>query len=232
MPKNQQALEDVVAETTDPKKFDLDKFIKAGAIALPTTTVDCLTDIEAGYEIAYVLNPQIDALRKQFDGTIAGEPDEEDPELKELTDRADELRQRIRDTRITFHLRGLVPAVAKIIEKKSTRESRKLEEDVEDSNIRQNLALLQATVTKIEFHKVGETVENLLTYDQTRDLVGSLPVDQANKLFDAMGVLIYGVVMSASTIDAGFPGRAAGEAGELPVEAGAADSGEEPAASI
>lgn len=196
--------------TVDPVEFDLTEFIKAGAVSLPKKSVDCLTDLDAGYRIAYEINPQIDSYEKQFLGTVGGVP-ENDSFLDGLRAEKAELMKRITGTRITFDLRGVAPALLKVLARKSKRETKKLELDSEDATIYHTMEVLREATQKVTWHATGREVTDKFSHEQIELLFDSLPSDQQDKLFRELDLICYGVVLNAEEIDAGFPGGATDE---------------------
>jgi len=87
----------------------------AKGIGYPKDTVDVYTDIEAAY------------LIKHYNTQAANELDPE--KVDEIAAKVDELKQRIKDSAYTFHLRGYAPEVVKAI-----NDEARAKFDVEDTS--------------------------------------------------------------------------------------------------
>lgn len=104
---------ELVEKATEKGTFSI--LDAARGIGYPKDTVDVYTDIEAAY------------LIKHYNTQAANELDPE--KVDEIAAKVDELKQRIKDSTYTFHLRGYAPEVVKAI-----NDEARAKFDVEDTS--------------------------------------------------------------------------------------------------
>ncbi len=203
---NTQAVTDVVDENATQKAFDFDAYINAGAVPLPKKTVECYTDLEAGERIMS-LRGEIDEYQKENGGGIVDPAD--DPEMVELLAEKEAMAQRVFNTAIVFELRGVAPAVQKIINRDHRRKLNKAKKDSidpVDASHDLDMEFYRHAIQRVTIREHNHTVEGPLTVSQIDKLILMLPDSEEEKLANTLQVLIYGIPLFDARVDAGFPG--------------------------
>lgn len=119
MTNAEEALADAVANATNRETFDVISFFSGGA--LPTEKVVIYRDIEAAYELNKIYQAEEDvakgkAKKKKVDSLSIADPDA-DAEDAAKEEKIAEYRDRLKQSAVTFHLRGLAPKAQLAIEK-------------------------------------------------------------------------------------------------------------------
>lgn len=178
--------------------FDLDAFVQGRGF--PTDTVTVFTNADAAYALAPV-NARLTE--------IAQDPKHNTKALKEeaasLETRAQELKDEILASALTFHLRGISPGhIKKIIADVNKRV------DDEDDELQSEQAGEQATHEMFAPHIIkvvnakGEVDQRKFTAERVAHLEGLLPPSEWNKLDDKIKELSFKTATFDQLTDAGF----------------------------
>lgn len=216
----------VADEILDVENFDLGDYIASKGVSLPKKSVDCLTDIEAGYELQFEVQPAIDARELDYKGSVGGVPDD-DEVLNDLYARRKELADRIWDTRIVFNLRGVAPAVTNMLDRDKVRRVNKAKKDKDEEFDGEDWfgnELLQRAIVSVEIPSKNVTLNGPLKPAVIKKTIDGLPFDEGQKVVNMVTVLCFGVRLVDARMDAGFPGGSPHAAAELPVESEATGS--------
>ena len=180
---------DMVEAAQKKGKFSLVDAIKGRAF--PEKAVDVYIDAASAYEFA-----ELEALAKTLDA--------ETPEYADAVDKMDELAKAIKDSKLTFHMKG----VGQGLVEKVTEEANKLYPDAEEANnpswIKYYLcALIAGNIVKVTDLEGNEdssefTVEDVM---QLRDI---MPIDSWEILIDTMQKLTLATSYFEAVTDAGF----------------------------
>jgi hypothetical protein len=195
----------MVDENATQKAFDFDAYITAGAIPLPRETVECYTDLEAGKAIID-LGHQIDQYEKANGGGITDPAD--DPEMAELIAEREKYAQRVVNTAIVFELRGVAPAVQKVINRDHQRRINKAKKDSidpVDAMHDLDLQFYRSAIQRVTIREHNHVVEGPLDLNQIEKLINMIPDSEEEKLSNVLKVLIYGIPLFDARVDAGFP---------------------------
>lgn len=194
----------MVEKNATQEAFDFDSYITAGAIPLPRETVDCFTDLEAGAELMN-LQYEIDQYTKANGGGIVDPAD--DAEMVELLAKKEAVAQRIWQSAFVFELRGVAPAVQKIIQRENRRKGKSKDNpwDDEERGRQLDLAMFKASIQRVTVRSNGHVQEGPLELGQIDKLLMMLPDAEEEKLNNVLRVLLYGIpLLDARVSDAGF----------------------------
>lgn len=219
--------ETVEQDHSEPKKFRVRDFIRNGGIKMPETKVDIFTDVDAGYQYDSA-KAELDGLLNSYAKSMTGPPPEELEPLQELVK---ELADRIWDSRMIFHLRGLAPALVKAITKKGEAKDKEAAENGEpvgpSDHLWSDIEMLRKTVQAVEIPALGETElwgdgDKDIDHDYVKGVLNGLYLPESEKLMSMASVLALGVTLADRRADAGFLGGSAepdGESGDpVPAE--------------
>jgi hypothetical protein len=180
---------DMVEAAQKKGKFSLVDAIKGRAF--PEKAVDVYIDAASAYEFA-----ELEALAKTLDP--------ETPEYATAVDKMDELAKAIKDSKLTFHMKG----VGQGLVEKVTEEANKLYPDAQETNdpgwVKHYLcALIAGNIVKVTDLDGNEdssefTVEDVM---QLRDI---MPIDSWEILIDTMQKLTLATSYFEAVTDAGF----------------------------
>lgn len=187
-----------------PAKFDFKQAVIDKA-SYPTGKVSVFLD---GYKAQELRELSADILDKEQlvktltaqDTGIVGDPEVEAlvPVIEELKERQKTLIEEIETSRITFHLRGVVPAVWRAIVKKANASNKPNdktnEEDVHEANVaannQVNWELVAHAITKVE-NADGAVDDSGLKSEDVESLWGSLIESEWHKLLGKVNELTF-----------------------------------------
>jgi len=180
---------DLATEAQKRGKFNLADTIKGRGF--PEKSVDVYLDANSAYEL------------EELNAIMNGETDP--AKLDELNTKAAELKQKIVDSRLTFHMRGVSQKTVEYVTEQADKLYPDLAEGVEDPNwIRYYLAALIAfniyKVTDAE----GNEDESKFTAEEILELRGALPIDAWSTLVETMQKLTLASSYFDAITDAGF----------------------------
>lgn len=181
-----QTPEAIVEDLKSEKKFDLRSALTK--TSYPTQDVTVYLDGHKAHELNLVLDEIADLEQKakgltaEATGGITDDPEKEsvDAEIETLKARELELLAEIRDSALTFSLRGLAPAQWRLIDKDARRKIKPLtksEDDEFEAQLERNKAV------NIEIVARG-TVK--ITDAQGNEDTSAVSVETAEQLFDAL----------------------------------------------
>jgi hypothetical protein len=180
---------DLAAEAQKRGKFNLADVVKGRGF--PEKSVDIYLDANSAYELEelnLLMNTTVDA-----------------DELAKLEPKAAELKKKIIDSCLTFHMRGVSQYSVEYV----TEEADKLYPDNEDGTenpnwIRHYLAALVAkNIVKITDAEGNEDTDKLTT-EQVLELRGVMPIDAWTSLVETMQKLTLASSYFEAITDAGF----------------------------
>lgn len=202
-----------VEEMKTEETFDLAEAV-AGTV-YPTDDVTVFTNAKAAHELNVLLqevhNLGIDsANRKAASTAMVGDPEADaiDAQIEELQERQKELITVIRDSALTFHLRGIAPKLSEAIvnswEAKIKPTSKSEEDMIEAQNARNNkinAEVVSKSIVKVVNGK-GAVSKAAVTVEQAEDFRGSFPTGEWEKLLTAANALSYARNMFSNVIAA------------------------------
>jgi hypothetical protein len=200
----------VEADHAAPGKFSLKDHIKSGGIKMPRLDVTVFTDVEATWNYDQA-KAKYDDLRNAHVGSMTGPPEEESAPLEA---EMKECGERIWNSRIVFHMRGMAPKLTEATIRKSRIEQPK--RDAEEHWSWVNIEWARLSTASIEFMESGEVWDRTLTFEEMEELLTDLYRPEADNVVTMAQVLALGVTLSDRRSDAGFPGGSA----ELPAQPG------------
>jgi hypothetical protein len=178
----------VVAEATSREKFDVISFFSGAA--LPTEQVVIYRDIEAAYELNKIYEAEEQAAKakkknKQVDDlSIADSDNAHEAKIAEY-------RERLNNSAVTFHLRGLAPAAQSAIEK-SLRAKFEFKQGSENEEYHAEFfgTLIAKT---IQYITNAQGARDDSTWDRARvdELAANLPAADFGKLSEGVIKVTY-----------------------------------------
>lgn len=179
-----------LAEEAQKKgKFSLADAIKGRAY--PEKSVDIYIDGASAFELAAIT----EALKDTDPAT---------PEYEELTKAAEELSQKIVDSKLTFHMRGVGQGIVERITKEATEKYGTDNGTQETEWIKYYLcALIAENIVKIS-DKDGNEDDSKFTVDDIIELRNAIPIDSWELLIDTMQKLTLASSYFDAATDAGF----------------------------
>lgn len=214
----------VEADHTETE-FDFDQWLLDGGHKSASALFDVFTDRESAYEIIQ-LQFQIAALDDEYAEALKGTHDIEGPDTADLDARKadfeaqiDVLRDKLFDTRVTLHTRGVAPALKNAITKKARTKMPKgkdrTDEAMQEVSDWQQAEMLRKFIVKMEIHEHGIT-RGELTNEQMQKWLNSLDDSQVERLDQHFQLIMFGGELAASkAAEAGFPGGSLDVAEEL-----------------
>lgn len=189
--------------TSEPDDtFDLDEFVQGRGY--PTDTVTVFTNADAAYEHAQI-QERLTTLAQERDTHDKRSKDykERQAEFESLETRAEELKEKVKNSAITFHLRGIAPGhINKII--------KDVNAEAADQKWVGNEAESQATYRIMAAHVVkavrsdGKVDSRLFTPERAENLDFLLPESEWTKLDHKIRELSFRSTYFDSAVDAGF----------------------------
>jgi len=176
----------IVADMKSVGKFDLSAALKK--TSYPTQDVTVYLDGHKAHELNVLLDEVSELEHKAVgysalaQGSMTDAPEKEDveAEIAELKARELELIEAIRDSALTFSMRGLAPAQWRLIDKDARRKIKaasKSEDDVLEAQLERNKAVNIEIVAR-------STVK--ITDAQGNEDTSALTVETVEQLFDAL----------------------------------------------
>jgi hypothetical protein len=191
----------VVAEATSREKFDVISFFSGAA--LPTEKVVIYRDIEAAYELNKIYEAEEAASKskkknKQIDDlSIADADNANEAKIAEY-------RERLNNSAVTFHLRGLAPAAQTAIEKSlRAKFDYKQGADNDEYNAEYFGQLIGRT---IQYVTNAEGARDDSTWDRARvdELAANLPAADFGKLSEGVLKVTYAGNAIDAAVNADF----------------------------
>lgn len=182
--------------------FDLDEFVQGRGY--PTDTETVFTNADAAYAHAQI-QERLTTLAQQRDTHDKRSKDykERQAEFEALEAQAAELKQKVKDSAITFHLRGIAPGhIDKII--------KDVNAEAADQKWVGNEAESQATYRIMAAHIVkavradGKVDARKFTAERAENLDFTLPESEWTKLDHKVRELSFRSTYFDSAVDAGF----------------------------
>lgn len=180
---------DLATEAQKRGKFNLADTIKGRGF--PEKSVDIYLDAASAYELE-----ELNALMNNVT----------DPEeLDKLNLKAQELKKKIVDSRLTFHMRGVSQHSVEYVTEEADKLYPDLAEGVEDPAwIRHYLAALVAKNIYKVTDAEGNEDESKFTTEEILELRGALPIDAWTGLVETMQKLTLASSYFDAITDAGF----------------------------
>lgn len=179
---------DLVQEAQKKGKFSLADAIKGRAY--PEQAVDVYLDAASAYELKQV-NDKIFELAK------LGKSD------KDLEDKVEELSQKILESKLTFHMRGVGQSDVEEATKKATELYPNADMGNEEWLKHYVCDLVARNIVKVVDHE-GNEDESKFTVEDVINMRGSIPIDGWNVLVDAMQRLTLASSYFDAVTDANF----------------------------
>lgn len=202
-------VEEMKAEET----FDLAEAVSG--TKYPTDDCTVFTDGQAAHELNVLLqevhNLGIDsANRKAASTAMVGDPEADaiDAKIEELQERQKELIAQIRDSSLTFHLRGIAPKLSEAIVNSwqaKIKPASKSEEDMIEAQNAQNNKINAEVVAKSIVKVVngkGQVSRAAVSVERAEQFRGDLPTGEWEKLLTAANALSYARNMFSNVIAA------------------------------
>lgn len=178
---------ELVEKATEKGTFSI--LDAAKGIGYPKDTVDVYTDIEAAY------------LIKHYNTQAANELDPE--KVDEIAAKVDELKQRIKDSTYTFHLRGYAPEVVKAI-----NEEARAKFEVEDTSNGEAAEWCNykyvAEAIQLVTRPDGAEDHTHWTPEKVEELAFMLPDGEFDKITLKMSELVFTAAYFDQVVDADF----------------------------
>lgn len=172
-------------DTPDVKTFSV--IDAAKGTAYPTKDVTVFTDQDTAFKIALL----------EFE---ASETDDDD-EVNAIDAQIEALREKIKETALTFHMRGISRGMRIAVEQEI--KEKKFGEDT-DGRIRySNAAHLAAHIIRVT-NAQGAVDERVFSTDDALELVASLPDESTDKLFHTMQELTFQAAYFDAAVSADF----------------------------
>jgi hypothetical protein len=180
---------DLATEAQKKGKFSLADAIKGRAF--PETSVDVYIDAASAYEFS--------ELKQKAAEMEAGTP-EHDAVLVQM----EELSSKIKESRLTFHMRGVGQGVVESVNKKADELYPQASGPSDPSWIRYYLcALIAANITKV-VDQEGNEDSSTFTVEDVMELRDIMPIDSWEVLIDTMQKLTLASSYFDAVTDAGF----------------------------
>ena len=182
-----------MAEAAQSKsKFTLASAIKG--VAYPERTVDVYLDAASAFELEE-LNKELQTLVDM--GMVA--------KYDELSPKAEELKEKILSSKLTFHMRGVGQHVVERITKEADRKFPRTDDNPDNPEwIKFYLAsLVSENIFKVTDSEGNEDAKKF-NVDEILELRGVIPIDSWEVLIDTMQKLTLAGAYFDSITDAGF----------------------------
>lgn len=180
---------DLATEAQKRGKFQLADVIKGRGF--PEKAVDVYLDANSAYEL------------EELNATMNDETDAD--KYAALEAKALELKKKIVDSRLTFHMRGVSQHSVEYVTEEADKLYPDISEGVEDPNwIRHYLAALVAKNIYKVTDAEGNEDETKFTTEEILELRGALPIDAWSTLVDTMQKLTLASSYFDAITDAGF----------------------------
>lgn len=176
---------ELVKEAQSPTKFKLENVIKG--VGYPEETVDIYLDADSAYKLSK-LNDQL--------GSVIDV--EESERLEALVP---ELVEKINQSKIVFHMRGVDQRQVEAIEARAKKDNG--DEETDEWLIDYMCALVAANIVKVEYSD-GAVEEAVMSLEDAKELRGSLPLEAWDRLSSAMQKLTLATGYFRGLTDAGF----------------------------
>jgi hypothetical protein len=156
--------------------------------ANPKDDVEVYLDAETAYEL------------NKLNEELIGQPD---PELAEqLKAKADELVEKIKKSKVIFHMRGIDQRETELIEKK-VMDRHKEDPGTEDALMEYLCELVAANIVSVE-DADGNLDEHVFTWKEIQNIRHAMPVESWNKIVATMQGLTLATGYFKGLTDAGF----------------------------
>lgn len=184
MSENIAEVLDLVKEAQSPNKFNLSEVIKGRGY--PEDKVEVYLDVESAYKLDK-LNDKLILL------TTEEETAPVEAEAKELADK-------ILESKLTFHMRGIPQSVVEAIERKS-----KVNKSGQDDEVVMEYfsRIIAASIIKVEDAQ-GNIDDHQFTHEEVSELRGSFPSESWTALLSAVQKLTLASGYFQGLTDAGF----------------------------
>mgnify|MGYP001067341753 CR=1 FL=1 len=180
---------DMVEAAQKKGKFSLADAIKGRAF--PETSVDVYIDANSAYKFS-----EAEKLAKSLDP--------ETPEYAAAVSEMDDLANKIKESKLTFHMKGVGQGVVEKITEEANKLYPESDNNTEPSWIRHYLcALVAANLVKI-VDQDGNEDDSEFTVEQVMQLREVMPIDSWEVLIDTMQKLTLATSYFDSVTDAGF----------------------------
>jgi hypothetical protein len=180
---------DLATEAQKKGKFSLADAIKGRAF--PEASVDVYIDAASAYEFAEVKN--------KAESLEAGTPEHDSALLK-----MEELSSKIKDSKLTFHMRGVGQGVVEKINKEADELFPQAEGPSDPAWIRYYLCALIATNITRVVDQDGNEDDSTFTTEDVMELRDIMPIDSWEVLIDTMQKLTLASSYFDAVTDAGF----------------------------
>lgn len=178
--------------------FDLDAFVQGRGF--PTDTVTVFTNDDAAHKLAKV-NARLTEIAQNPAHTKKPLKDE----FALLETQASELKDAIRASALTFHLRGISPGHIKKITKDVVKDQAKEDNAWDEGEAEDilNFRWLTPHIIKV-VNASGDADERVFTEERVENLANLLPTSEWKKLTEAVSDLSFKSVVFDAAVDAGF----------------------------
>lgn len=208
-----ESVESIVEGLKDEKKFDLKKALEK--TTYPTGEVTVYLDGYKAYEIHEIAEKLLDLrvrsaeLAAQHNGGITDSPEKEevDSQIEALEAREKELIEEVKKSGLTFHMRGVAPAVWRAIDKKwraKIRPDSQSEFDINEANMERNERVNNDTIAHAIVKVVaadGSVDASGWTEEQAGELFGVLLQPEWLKLKNLADKLTFAETLFEQTVE-------------------------------
>lgn len=182
-----EELENAVVELMSEESFDVLEFVR-GAI-LPVDKVKIFTDADAAVKVARLVAQQEEYAEREREAIKRGEVAGIDADYGYVDeDEIDALANRLEDSAIIVHIRGLAPKLRRAVEK-NIEATHSLKEDPEDYYKALNHRIIAQSVTGVE--RQGKLYPAKWDDAFVADFEEELYEVEFNKLIVATGAVTY-----------------------------------------
>lgn len=172
----------------------------------PTKDVTVFTDADSAFALAQI-NERLEALANDREAlgeaTRSRKYKELTAEYDALEAQADELREKVKESRLEFHLRGISPGHLNKIRKDVIKQAEKDETDPDDLGVLVGNAWIAPQIISVT-NAAGEKDEHVFTPDEVATIRDLLPESQWNKLDEAVSDLSFKSHYIDAAVDPGF----------------------------
>lgn len=207
-----QVIDGIESDHKDAEKFDLADWLRNGGIKLPQETITIYTDMDNAYQRSLIENKRNDIIA-EYTGNLGGVPEDA---TAELDAKYEALSEAFWAGRIEISMRGVGPAVLKSVARKAQKLKKEGSWDDETYGAYLDQEFIRKSIIAINIPAAKHTINEEMTREGVQEFLDGLPDSESNKVVAMANYLSYGIQLSDTRSDAGFPG-------------GSAESGEEPA---
>lgn len=195
---------DDVENNKEQGSFNLDEFVQGRGF--PRDTVTVFTNEDAGYDYTAVqerLTTLAQEKEKLEPATRSAAYKEKAQEFNALEEKAQELLEKIKESALTFHLRGISPGHIKKINKDVKKQAETEELDQETAGEIAGWRIIAANIIKVTNAK-GQEDNGPFTEERVANLEMTLPDSEWTKLDRKVAELSFKSAYFDSVVDAGF----------------------------